>query len=519
MAACAVLGIAALGLLLANPAAALTPPPSQAGVAVYDLAHVWQPATIAQAQSIADAIKARTQAEVAVVSIPTGLPDVSTSTAQADALLIMQTWGVGRPGIDDGLVVLFDLDMTLRHGQIYLYTGKGFRDLYLSDEEARSIVDDVMLPTAKGGDLDGALLQGLARVDHVTQPGGNPDRAGTALLHALVSVAIVGGALLVLALFMRTWWLRGRDARIPTIDNSVLLPAPPPGLTPAIATVLRRDQVDHESFTSALVDLGHRGLLTFEEGGLIHKHVSLLVPSPPLDDPASTDARRRPLGNAEATLLDGVETAATGGLLSSYDLQKGVGKKLYDTFKKTIGEAALASGWFRDDPTKIVGRWLGFGIGLAVAAGALAFFFVIDRSENSNLVLPGKAYIGWPLLIAFGIGVGIAILSRFLAARTVDGAQTLAMALAYRNTLRYEIAQADTIDHAVAEDHDAAALDHDARRADGLGRRARAEGRSRQTDQAVVRGLAVAAARSGRRSGSRAVAASATWAASRTSAA
>jgi uncharacterized membrane protein YgcG len=443
--------IAAFALLMAGPAAGLTLPPSQAGVAVYDLANVWQPGTIAQAQSITDSIRQRTQAEVAVVSIPTGLSDVSTATAQADALLIMQTWGVGRPGIDDGLVVLFDLDITLQHGQIYLYTGKGFRDLYLSDDEARSIVDDVMRPTAKDGDLDGALLQGLARVDHVTQPGGNPDRAGTALLHALVAAAIVGGALLVVALFMRTWWFRGRDARIPTIDDSVLLPAPPPGLTPALATLLRRDQVDHESFTSALVDLGHRGLLTFEEGGLIHKHVSLLVPSPPLDDAASTDARRRPLGNAEATLLGGVDAAAIDGLLSSAELQKGVGRKLYDAFKKTIGEAALASGWFRDDPTKIVGRWTGIGIGLAIAAIALAFFFVIDRSERSNLVLPGKAYIGWPLLLAFGVGVAIAVLSRYLAARTVDGAQTLAMALAYRNTLRYEIAQADTIDHAVAK--------------------------------------------------------------------
>jgi hypothetical protein len=231
----------------------------------------------------------------------------------------------------------------------------------------------------------------------------------------------------------------------------VLLPAPPPGLTPALATVLRRDQVDHESFTSALVDLGHRGLLTFEEGGLIKKHVSLVVPMAPLDDAASTDARRRPLGNAEATLLGGVDAAATGGLLSSADLQKGTGKKLYDAFKKTIGEAALASGWFRDDPTKIVGRWTGIGIGLAFVAIALAFFFVVDRSNSSNLVLPGKAYIGWPLVLAFGVGVAIAVLSRYLAARTTDGAQTLAMALAYRNTLRYEIAQADTIDHAVAK--------------------------------------------------------------------
>ncbi len=451
MAGFAVVGLVIGAMLAPTSIAALTLPHSREGVAVYDLAHVWQPGTIAQAESIADAIRARTQAEVAVVSIPTGLSSVSTATAQADALLIMQTWGVGRPGVDDGLVVLFDLDTSLRHGQIYLATGKGYKNQYLGDEEARTIVDDEMRPKAADGDLDGALLAGLARVDHVTQAGGNPDRAGTALLHALVTSAIVVAALFVLGLFLRTWWRRGRDARIPTIDDSVLLPAPPSGLTPALATVLRRDMVDHESFTSALVDLGHRGLVTFEEGGLIHKHVSLLVPSPPLEDPASTDARRRPLGNAEANLLGEVDAAASGGVLSSADLEKGVGKKLFDTFKKTIGEAALASGWFRDDPTKITSRWTGIGIGLAVAAVALAFFFVFDRSESPHLAQPGREYIGWPLLLAAIVGVGIAIFSRYLAARTSDGAQTLAMALAYRNTLRYEIAQADTIDHAVAK--------------------------------------------------------------------
>lgn len=440
---------AAASLLLAAPAAALELPPSQEGVAVYDLARVWQPATIAAAQATADAIRSRTQAQLAIVSIPTGEGDVSLETAKADARLIMDTWGVGRAGVNDGLVVLFDLDTTLQHGQVYLYTGAGFRDLYLSDEEAQTVVNDDMLPKAAGGDLDGALLAGLASVDHVAQPGGNPDRAGRALLHAAVSVLILAIAGLVLGLFLRTWWRRGRDARMPVIDDSVLLPAPPPNLTPAIATVLRNDAVDHEAFTSALVDLGHRGLLTFEESGLLKKHVSFVVPAPPLDDPASVDARRRPLGEPEGDLLGGISAASVGGTLSSDQLKTGTGKKLYDAFEKAMGRAALASGWFRDDPTRITSRWSVIGFVVGALAVAAAFFLVFDTSEGSDLILPGRAYIGWPLLVLFGVAALLVILSGRLAARTVDGAQTLAMALAYRNTLRYELVQAETIHQAL----------------------------------------------------------------------
>ena len=110
---------------------------------------------------------------------------------------------------------------------------------------------------------------------------------------------------------------------------------------------------------------------------------------------------------------------------------------------------AAASGWFREDPTAITGRWLGVGIVLVVAAAAVFFFFVMDRSDDSNLVLPGRE----PLLIAVGVavlaGIGVAIFSRFMAARTAAGAQALAMALAYRNTLRYELADSEDIHKAV----------------------------------------------------------------------
>src|SRR5512143_828603 len=37
-------------------------PPNQQGVYVYDLAHIWQPDTVARAQQVAEAVRARTQA-------------------------------------------------------------------------------------------------------------------------------------------------------------------------------------------------------------------------------------------------------------------------------------------------------------------------------------------------------------------------------------------------------------------------------------------------------------------------
>ena len=445
---------AALAFALAGPALAIDLPPTEEGVYVYDLADIWSQSARDHANVEIGEIRDRTQAQIVVVSWPSGYSSVDTELARVDAHTIMDTWGIGRAGVNDGLVILFDMDETLAHGQIYLYTGNGFADSYLTDEEAAEIVDGTMLPRAKDGDLDAAMLDGLAKVDAIVQPGGNPDRLGRNAMRLAVGGLVTGGGLLMLALFLRTWWLRGRDARIPTIDDSVLLPAPPPDLTPALAAVLRKDGIDNETFTSALVDLGHRGLLTFAQDPDNDKHVDLVVPPEASPDPAAADARRRPLGHAEKTLIGDIRRRAVvedgdGRLmLSSAELRKGEGAKLFSAFKSSMGSAAKASGWFRDDPTKLTGRWAGIGGAVLGAAGVL-LFLAFDKSESNRLLAPGMEFLGIPMLAVAGAGVAILVLQRFLAARTESGAQTLAMALAYRNTLRYEIAQAQTMSQAV----------------------------------------------------------------------
>jgi uncharacterized membrane protein YgcG len=446
----AVLGAA---VALALPLAALgrlTLPPSQEGRYVYDLAGIWSQSAIDQAQSTAVAIQDRTGAELAIVSWPSDDGDVSTGTARADAITIMDTWGVGRAGINDGLVVLFDMDSGSRkHGQIYLYAGSGFLDKYLNEDEASAVVNDTMLPRAVDGDLDAALLDGLQRIDHAAQPNGNPDRGTQVVINALLAALIVGVGAVVFGLFLRTWWERGRDARVVLIDDSVLLPDPPPGLTPALATVLRKDAVDKDGFTSALVDLGHRGLVTFQQAHGDKKHVDLVIPERPLIDPNSLEARRRPLGAAESSLADAIATRATGGVLSWSELKGGEGAKLWESFKKDAGRAAKATGYFRDDPNRLTGRWLAVGIALIAAVVAFGFIFAFDTSESSDLFRAGRGFLALPMLITVVLGGVIALFASRLAARTADGARTLAMALAYRNTLKFEMAASHSVGEAV----------------------------------------------------------------------
>ena len=376
--------------------------------------------------------------------------DVSTETAREDAITIINTWGVGRAGIDDGLVVLFDMDNgSASHGQIYLYAGRGFEERYLNRDELSVVVNEAMLPLAQEGDIDGALLAGMDRVDHAAQAGGNPDRAGQALLLLALGAIVLGGGLLVFVMFLRTWWERGRDAEVPLIDDSVLMPVPPPGLTPALATVLRNDLIDKESFTSALVDLGHRGLVTFEQAEDDKKKVDLVIPPRPLVDPSSLEARRRPLGAAEGDLAQSIKAKSSGGVLSWTKLKSGEGAKLWTSFQKDIGRAAKASGYFREDPNKLTGQWAGIGFALMIAVVAFGFLFVFDLSENSSLFRPGRGILGIPMLASVVLGVLIVALSGRLVARTAEGARTLAMALGYRNTLRFELKRAHTVDEAV----------------------------------------------------------------------
>ncbi len=435
-----------LALLLALASACLlapivlgfTLPPSQPGRSVYDFAGIWSADTIASAQQTADRLRAQTGVEMAIVSIPTGDSSVDTSTAEADAKRIMDTWGVGQAGVNNGIVVLFDLDTSLEHGQIYVYGGSGIVSTYLSAVAAQSVAND-MVAKAQEGDLDGALSAGMSEIaDAVDHPGTRLESIPPVMLPILLFVVL---DVAILAFMIAMWWRDGRDPPIPLIDDSVLLPAPPPGLTPSMAALLHDAVPGKNAPAAALVDLASRNLIAMREGspvlGIGRKPIDFIVSDP--GDPRVAHAETL-VGEPERVILRELRSIAQNRVVEHTRLARA--PQMQTHFAAALGRAAAATPWFHSDPNSSINRMTGVPfISFLPMFGAL--WLVNGAPDGSPALIV--------VLATFAtLGIGL-LLARSMASRTRDGSWVLGMALAYRNTLRHEIGQAPGV--VAAQEH------------------------------------------------------------------
>jgi uncharacterized membrane protein YgcG len=416
------------------------------GVAVYDHAGIFRPETIASVEKTIDAIEARTGAEVTdyrqVVA-----DGRSTESADRDARALMDQWGVGRKGFDDGLVILFDMYPGLEHGQVILYGGPGYRAAFLDNAEKQAIYERDMLPRLRSADFDGALLVAIQRVDAAATPEHAQSLEQARQVNAVIG--LIGAPLAALLLIGGAAWSWLRYGRDPVYldDPSVHMAGPPASLTPAAAAFVLDGRSSRRALTTALLDLASRGLIAFrQESHLLGLQKKVGIDTALGEPDPLTRARQRrndarKLGPAERIVEEKVLGLGRreGGYIEPERLLE-IGT-FVPTFDRALEAEAVSRGWFREKPSAAVARWRTRGI-LAGVGGVIAIV------AGANIPMSGLILIGAGLLLG---GVVVAVLASWMPAVSLPGAMIRAMLAAYRRTLKKTMDQARSMDQVVAE--------------------------------------------------------------------
>jgi uncharacterized membrane protein YgcG len=433
------IGIALVALVPAVIAAGPPFPEPVDNQAVYDTAGAFTPGTIEAVEAQIDTIEARTGAEIVVYTqlVPDG---VTEDEAEAHAQALMDQWGVGRKGIDDGLVILFDLGQADPcHGQVQLYAGPGFRATFLTNEDRQAIFENDMLPYLRSCNFDTALLVAMDRIDAAATPENAARLEAARQLNAvigliaapLVALLCIGGGLL-------RWRTAGKDP-VYLDDPSILMPAPPPGLTPAAGAAVRDGSVSRRALTAASLDLASRGQIGFKAEGLaslagepeIGVYTGDAVTSDPVEQTRLVRARRRPMDDATRFLLG--QLTRLGGARGYVEPDKllKLGSDV-SQFDARLEQHLVSEGWYHERPSVVKGRWAGRGAGLFVL-GILAVIL------GFNLPSSGVVLLGASLIVS---GIGVVWIGTAMPARTKAGSVIRAMLEAYRRTLEKTMAQA-----------------------------------------------------------------------------
>jgi hypothetical protein len=241
---------------------------------------------------------------------------------------------------------------------------------------------------------------------------------------ALLGDLIVAADLLLLVYFFYRLYRVRREGRVIDIDDSILLPEPPPQLTPAMAVVLRTGRIGTDAYGAALADIAGRGITATWAGGADDQTAP--------ERPSVAGGR---LGEAEAELLateqaeSPAEPAATSGAVDSP----------VSRFYVALARDAAKTPWFRSTPVRGLDGWTMLGLMMAVG---LVLYLV---TSEPNVTIDDTLHRSFD--VTGFVGVIIAVCARFwYCNRTAEGARVLGMAMAYRNTLRYELITASNAD-------------------------------------------------------------------------
>jgi uncharacterized protein len=122
---------------------------------VTDLTGTLTPDQRAGLESRLAALEAEKGSQIAILLVPTTQPE----TIEQYSIRVVDTWKLGRKGVDDGvLVLLAKQDRAAR-----VEVGRGLEGV-IPDAVANRIVEDVMIPFFRQGNFYGGLSAGLDRI-------------------------------------------------------------------------------------------------------------------------------------------------------------------------------------------------------------------------------------------------------------------------------------------------------------------------------------------------------------------
>ncbi len=409
--------------------------------AVYDEAGVLDPATEAALEARIDALEARSGAEVAIYLQVDPSQDFDSNLAAAESL--MDQWGVGRQGYDDGFVILVSFEDDLAHGVISTYAGSGFRVAYLSVDEQDQLINEVMAPDFRAGLVGDGLLAAMNVVEAQVTSEATSSLDTYRLVNAVVGIP---GGLLAIALTAGTalfqWRRHGDDPDL--VDSpSVLMAGPPADMTPPLATVLREGRATGNALRTVLVQLAGSGYIRFrnldrasevkrddDPDPLTDPAIDLL--DPPTDQPTPEG----PLGEAYHELVVRGGSSRVLSRESLWAVNDSLGP-----IKRRLEEETVRLGWLTQLPTPVITKWVFLGIGeavLGVASIILGF----------SIPMSGLTLVGIGLIIGGVVTMGF---GSQMSKRTPNGAYVDAMLKAYRRTLEKTLAQARSMAEVVTE--------------------------------------------------------------------
>jgi hypothetical protein len=274
-------------------------------------------------------------------------------------------------------------------------------------------------PTPNPVDLGAEAVQSVR--DSIASFFSDPNNQRDSLLGFLAALV----ALVVFALDRRR---RRRDIGYGE-DDSVMLPAPPAEMTPALAALVATPLNTTRAVTTALLDLAAHGRIAF------YQDSTPLGPSGAIRvlsgdgtnghaGTAHVAAVDRPLGPGETHLLEGLRSATGNGM--------GVGgadfaelRPLFERTGEQLERIARQQGWLQLQAQSVSRVWLGVGAALLVATVGAAVLLqpvaVVALAVAGLRILPRARHMPLPL-------------------RTRSGQMTASMVDAYRRTVKMALA-------------------------------------------------------------------------------